>query len=145
MRSDTRNLLIVKNQKKELLPLSEQDSLRIVAIMKSNDKDMKDEMLSLYRKSLAYEVDSIKINPENQVLEIADKFFNNRERLKKQATEHKDNRIILDGTIYQITVTDSKGVAYVSYAHSPSKESHPEIYELISSLGNTYTAHQIKK
>ncbi|GHA66960.1 hypothetical protein GCM10007389_20070 [Pontibacter akesuensis] len=113
--------------------------------MKSNDKDMKDEMLSLYRKSLAYEVDSIKINPENQVLEIADKFFNNRERLKKQATEHKDNRIILDGTIYQITVTDSKGVAYVSYAHSPSKESHPEIYELISSLGNTYTAHQIKK
>lgn len=141
LRSDTQSLLIIRNQKKERLPLNEKDSLRVVALMKSYDEKSKDELFSLINKTLAFEVDSIQIDKENQILGVADNFFRNRKKLNKQATENKDNRIILDGTTFKITVADSKGEPYVFYAHSPSKESHPEIYELISALDTTYRRH----
>src|SRR5690606_27927476 len=131
LRSDTKNLLIIRNRKKQRLPLSEKDSLRAIAIVRSCDEKLNDELLALYEKTLVYEVDTIQISKENKFLGIADNFFNNRE-----------NRTILDRTIERITVANAKDEPYVFYAHSPSKESHPEIYELISALRNTYTTHQ---
>lgn len=135
LRSKNENLLIIRNQKQERIPLSEKDSLRIVAIMSSNDKNLYDELLSLIDKTLQYEVDTINLKNENQVFEVTDTFFQNRVKLK--TTENKDNRIILDGTTYQITIADSNGETFSFNSNSPTGESHPEIYKLISALSQS--------
>lgn len=138
LRSGNKNLIIIRNQKKERLSLNKKDSLRVVPIMKSNDKKLKDELFSLIEKTLTYEVDTIHIKKEHQVFKISDNFFKNRKKLKKQLTENKDNRIILDGTTYQISIEDSQGETCHFYSHSPTEKSHPEIFKLLSALRQTY-------
>lgn len=142
LRTDTQNLLIVKNRKKELLPLNEKDSVRVAAIMESYDEKLHDELRFLIDKTIVYEIDTIHISKKNKLLGIADNLFKNREKLRKQGTENKDRRIILDGTTYTITVTGDKDEPFVFYARSPSSKSHPEIHQLLAVLNNTYKTHK---
>lgn len=134
LRSNNENLLIIKNQKKERIPLNKKDSLRMVAMMRSNDTKLNEELISLIKKTLLYKIDTLKLQKENQVFEVTDTFFQNRAKLKKKETENKDDRIILDGTTYQITIADSNGETFCFYSHSPTEKSHPEIYELLFAL-----------
>ena len=59
LRSDTQNLLIVKNRTKERLPLNVQDSVRVAAIIENYDKELNDELRSLIEKTIVYEIDSV--------------------------------------------------------------------------------------
>ncbi|AKQ47161.1 hypothetical protein TH63_18375 [Rufibacter radiotolerans] len=141
-RSRNQNLLIIKTQKKETLPLKGEDSLRVVEIMKRNAKKNQDELFSLLEKTAVYEVDTIQLQKGHPFLKTADRFFQNRKERKKQATESKGTRIVLDGTTYHITIADSEGGSYVFYSHSPTRESHPEIFELVSALHQTLATNQ---
>ncbi|GHA46444.1 hypothetical protein GCM10007103_29430 [Salinimicrobium marinum] len=135
-------ILIIKNQKKERLPLNEKDSLLVVTIMQNYDKKLEKEFISLGEKTLAFEVDTVHLKKEHLLYNTTDNFFKNRKKIKKQLTEKENNRIILDGTTYQIIITDSMGETDVFYVHSPTEDSHPNIFELLSAFRSTYKTPQ---
>ena len=137
LKNKEENLIIFQNQKEQRLSLNEEDSLRVITLMNIKDKESMDELLSIVERTIQYEVDTIQVQKQNHIIEVTDSFYQNRKKIKQQLEENEDERIILDGTAYTITVTDSKGHSYIYYAHSPTMESHPLIFELISGLLNT--------
>ena len=139
LKNKEENLIIFQNQKEQRLSLNEKDSLRVMTLLKKNDQESKDELFSIIEQNKVFEIDSLQISKRDPIFKITDSFFKNRKKLKRQAEEIEDKRIILDGTIYTITIVDLKGESFTFYAHSPTKESHPEVFKLISALQDTYS------
>ncbi len=139
IKNEDENFLIRYKQKKQRLSLSDNDSLRVATLMKKNNQESKDELISIIEKTKAFEIDSLQISKEDPIFKVTDSFYKNRQKLKKNAEEKKDKRIILDGIMYKITVADLEGGSFTYYAQSPSEKSHPEIFNLISVLKKTYT------
>jgi hypothetical protein len=97
-KSEDENFLILYQQKKQRRSLSENDSLRVVTLMKRKDQGSKIELISIIEKTKVFEADSIQISKEDPIIKITDSYYKNRPKLKKNAEEEEDERIILDGT-----------------------------------------------
>ncbi len=110
-----------------------------------------DTTMNLYRRldsamkvNTVYSIDSIKID-YNQYPEY-EKLLTTLLKSSQAELENKENnknRFVLDGTTMDFKFFQNDSLKFTAYAHSPSKTSHPLLYEYINSTMSIY--RELKK
>ncbi|MBX0333037.1 hypothetical protein K3G39_07290 [Pontibacter sp. HSC-14F20] len=132
---DKTKVIYLKRKQEDLKP-TKQDSLEIQELLKTfeNDLEARKRLTQILKKYKRYEKDSLIISSNHPLLRISDSLL--QERTLK--VDESDRRIILDGTRATIKVRHENGSAYELYASSPRNDTHPLLYQFMTSALDLY-------
>ncbi|SIT92254.1 hypothetical protein [Pontibacter indicus] len=138
---DTTKILYSKRKEGELKPTKE-DSLKIEELAKTfDDPETRKQLIQIIEKYEVFEKDSLIISSNHPLLHLSDS-------LSKEKTltvdEQNKNRIVLDGTRAVVKVKHENMPAYELYAVSPQKDTHPLLYQFITSALELYRSNAEK-
>ncbi|WP_299985234.1 hypothetical protein [uncultured Pontibacter sp.] len=140
--TESTKLIYFKRKQKDLSP-TKQDSLEIQELAKTfrEDSIVQKQLTRIFEKYKAFERDSLEIPSDHPLLRISDSLS------KAETLQENDNdrsRIVLDGTRLRMKVRHEKGPEYVLSAVSPRKDTHPLLYQFITSALALYRSNSEK-
>jgi hypothetical protein len=138
LRSESQNLIIASKAKPGHLPMSKNDSLAFVKLFEKPEKKDFMELIGIVEKYKEYEIDTLIINRDNSILNLSDSFAQDWKKTKERLELTADKRIILDGYTVKISLVRNQADTQVISAKSPSSQSDPQIFQLISELETFY-------
>lgn len=119
-------------------------SKSLLSAMEFNTKN--DTLMNLYKRfdslikaNTVYSMDSISIN-YNQFIpydKLLTKLFNSTPT-ELENKENNKNRMVLDGTSMEFKFSQNDSIKYTVFAHSPTKLSHPLLYDYLNSTLEIY-------
>jgi len=120
------------------------DSIEIQRLLKINTKNAKKKLFKIVENNTKYKRDTVVIPNGNTVMNYVYDLVKNWKTIEEDLKLNPDKRIILDGYTVKLSLMKDHLVYEDIYAHSPTKESHPEIFELISELEKYYNKESKK-
>jgi hypothetical protein len=110
------------------------ESEEIQKLLKINTENSKNKLLKIIENNKKYSRDTLIIQNKNSLIKVVNDLMENWKSIENNLTTNPDKRIILDGYTVKLSLMNDQHSYDEIYAHSPTKESHPEIFELISEL-----------
>ncbi|RKS42757.1 hypothetical protein BC962_3044 [Gillisia mitskevichiae] len=118
--------------------ISKNDSIEIRRLLKINSKNSNKKAIKIIENNREYNSDTLIIPNGNPVINYVNDLIKNWKKIENNLKTKPDKRIMLDGYIVKISLMKNEHNSEDIYAKSPTKESHPEIFELISELEKHY-------
>lgn len=110
-----------------------------------------DSLMNLFKKAdsaikvhTVYSIDSVYVayNQFPQYRKLLNDLFNSSP-VKLENNAYNRNRIILDGTQMEFKLLQDDATLFTAYAHSPTKLSHPLLYEFITATLGIYRSERL--
>lgn len=136
-KSDNNGMLVVSKAAPNM-NFSRKDSLKLLQVLKSKDPGMREQLAKLMEDNTKYNRDTLFIRSSDSLATTVDHFVNNWKNLKKELELNPDKRIILDGHTVKLSLQENSREYEEIYVSAPTAESHPVIFQLISTLEAYY-------
>lgn len=117
--------------------ISKNDRLEIVRLLKIKSKNSIMRAHNIIENNTKYYRDTVIIQSGNPLMYHVNDLIENWKKIENILKARPD-KIILDGYRVKITLMKKEYNSKIIYAISPTKESDPEIFELISELEEYY-------
>ncbi|MCH4824639.1 hypothetical protein ML462_15805 [Gramella lutea] len=135
-KTDKKTFLVV-NKETSIQKFSKADSLKLFRLIKIETPEAKKEFSRIIESYKEYKSDTLLIKSKDLENRIDD-FVENWNNLKEDLEKNPDQRLILDGYMIKLSLEKEHKNYEEIYAQTPTKKSHPKIFDLISDLETFY-------
>ena len=116
----------------------ESDVVEIRRLLEIRSEKSIKKASKIIENNTEYNRDTLIIPNGNPVINYVNDLIDNWNKIENNSKVDPDKRLIMDGYSLRLSLMKNQHNSGDIYARSPTKESHPEIFELISDLEKYY-------